>query len=676
MKAAPEPPGTAADSPPPPQGGEPDGADAGQQQSGEPGAQQREPKGRPPVVGYRGYFPAVDGLRGLAILSVLLYHTSWFSNGLFGVDVFMVLSGFLITLLLLREKHATGRIRIFAFYVRRFKRLTPALVVTLLLTVGAAFLCGTLPEVKDLSWQAVAALGQFANWAQISHGQAYWTGFGQVDALGHMWSLSITEQFYLVWPLVLTVLLWVCRRSTVAVTVLLLLLLGGAATVAPLLYNGSNSDALYLSTQVRAVGFVAGGAGAAIVHAVHLRRARKGYVRPAPGESAAGRAGFGTVLLTLLGLLALGALVAASVVTGSYHEPWLYTGGIAGVAVVASVLTACLCHDRGPLVRVFSFGPLVEIGKMSYAMYLIHLPIYWLLLKAVPTIRPYALLLVGGLFSWLFSLLLHYVVTERVRQLRWRLPKAVPILAVSCAAVVFGAQELPKYYAAQMRPDGKPVVLTLGDSLANDYASALAEHGAGKFAVVDDGVPGCGVMGSTKVEDATRIVHAITPACRAWNRVWAQEIGSSSPSVIVVHLDWDATAQLVDGRWLTPCDEAYRERYLNQLDLAATVWADAAPKAPVLVSNDRDRTGAVPTLWGHCYNQILTSFVVAHSPQVRLLDLQGALCPGGRCRTETPGGEDLFKDSVHFTDDGLDYITPFLESNITAALAKQPPPQP
>lgn len=654
MKVAPEPPGITADSPAIPP-----------ERSAEPETETTTRKD-PNEVGYRGYFPAVDGLRGLAILSVLLYHTSWFSNGLFGVDVFMVLSGFLITLLLLREKYTTGRIRIGAFYVRRFKRLTPALVVTLLLTVAAAYVWGTLAEAKDLSWQALAALAQVANWALIRHGQAYWTGFGQVDALGHMWSLSITEQFYLVWPLLLAVLLWMTRRSTVAITMLLFVLLTASAAVAPLMYDGANSDALYLGTHVRAVGFVAGATGAAIVHAVHMRRARNGYVRPAPGE-ASGRIGAGTVVLTLLGLIALGALVAASLEAASYHEPWLYQGGIAGVAVVASILTACLCHDRGLLVRLFSFGPLVEIGKMSYAIYLIHLPMYWLLLKAVPTIRPYALLLVGGLFSWLFSLILHYVVTERVRQLRWRPLRAVPILAVGCAAVVFGAQELPRYYATQMKPGGKPVVLTLGDSLADDFATALAKHGGGKFAVVDGGVPGCGVMASEKVEDATAIVHPITASCRAWNRVWAQDIDGSSPSVIVVHLAWDATAQFVNGRWLTPCDEAYRQRYLHQLDLAASVWAESAPGVPVLMSNDRDRTGAAPTVWGHCHNEIVKSFVVAHSPQVRMLDLAGELCPkGGRCQTETPGGKPMFKDSVHFTEEGLNHIAPFLESSISA----------
>ncbi|MEJ8643928.1 acyltransferase [Streptomyces sp. MS1.HAVA.3] len=178
-------------------------------------------------------FAAVDGLRGIAIISILLYHTSWFANGLFGVDAFFVLSGFLVTLLLVREVEHSGRIRLFRFYKRRFKRLIPGLLVVLTAVVALTYLLGTLREAKTVSQQAVTSLFQYANWAQLANGSAYWEGNGTIDPLAAMWSLSVTEQFYVVWPLVLAALFFVCRRRIAAVTVFVVLLFAGSAAVAP-----------------------------------------------------------------------------------------------------------------------------------------------------------------------------------------------------------------------------------------------------------------------------------------------------------------------------------------------------------------------------------------------------------------------------------------------------------
>ncbi|MEU9617399.1 acyltransferase, partial [Streptomyces sp. NPDC048209] len=126
-----------------------------------------EPRGPlPPSV----RFTAVDGLRGVAIASVLLYHTDWFQNGLFGVDVFFVLSGFLVSLVLIRELDRTDGIRLGVFYRRRAKRLLPGLLATVILVVGLSALVSPLRDVKDLRPQALAALAQIANWAQLSRG--------------------------------------------------------------------------------------------------------------------------------------------------------------------------------------------------------------------------------------------------------------------------------------------------------------------------------------------------------------------------------------------------------------------------------------------------------------------------------------------------------------------------
>lgn len=122
-------------------------------------------------------YTAVDGLRGVAIISVLLYHTNWFQDGLFGVDAFFVLSGFLVTLILIRELERRGRIALGRFYRRRAKRLLPGLLFTLAAVLVLAALFSPLRDAQTLKPQALSALLQYANWSQIANGSAYWEHF-------------------------------------------------------------------------------------------------------------------------------------------------------------------------------------------------------------------------------------------------------------------------------------------------------------------------------------------------------------------------------------------------------------------------------------------------------------------------------------------------------------------
>jgi peptidoglycan/LPS O-acetylase OafA/YrhL len=149
----------------------------------------------------------------------------------------------------------------------------PGLSIVLFATLVLSYLLGGVEEARQTGAKAIAALFQYANWQQISNNDAYWQGFGRVTPLAHMWSLSITEQFYVVWPMLWVALFWVCRRSVAAVTGIMFLLLAGTATIAPLLYDGSNSDRLYLGTETRTVDFIAGAAAAGVVFLLHQHSA-------------------------------------------------------------------------------------------------------------------------------------------------------------------------------------------------------------------------------------------------------------------------------------------------------------------------------------------------------------------------------------------------------------------
>jgi peptidoglycan/LPS O-acetylase OafA/YrhL len=599
------------------------------------------------------YFPAVDGLRGLAILSVLLYHTSWFAGGLFGVDVFMVLSGFLITLLLFREGSSTGSVSLARFYRRRFKRLMPGLSITLLAVVGVTLAFGGLREAQQVGAKAIAALFQYANWLQIANGDAYWEGFGRINPLAHMWSLSITEQFYLVWPLLFLIVFWVCRRAAMATTVVITLFLAGSALVAPLMFTGANTDRLYLGTDARAVDFLAGAATAGFVFTLRRRQGQRGHQR---------KPRWTTIVLTIVGLAALAALVAASVLTASYRDAWLYRGGIAVVAVVAAIAIATLCHDRGPLVRIFSFGPLAEVGRISYTMYLLHVPIYWLMQKWLPTIEPYALFIVGGGITWLASMAMHYAVTERLRLRPWRPARAVPTSILVIAAILAGGIYLPVVSSYRMNPGNRPVVLMLGDSVSADLAEAIALHGSNSLAAVDGSIAGCGAMAADAVRPVSGVVWPRSKQCAIRQRLWRDRLHSAQFKAIVVHFGWDAADQQVTGTWMRPCDPAYERAYRGRLADAITLIKAEAPGVPVAMMNERVGSWAATPEQLTCYNQILRS--VAGQQQVRVLDLNAMLCPPQGCTLTDPAGRELFADGVHFTDAGRAFVAPMIEADL------------
>ncbi|WP_067849066.1 acyltransferase family protein [Alicyclobacillus mali (ex Roth et al. 2021)] len=313
-----------------------------------------------PMGGHGRYMPGLDGLRALAVLAVIAYHVNWGGapGGLLGVQVFFVLSGYLITDLLVSEWRDTGRIDFKQFWLRRARRLLPALVVMLVAVMIWVYLADRAQFVQFFQ-DAVASFFYVSNWWFIFHKVSYFQSFGRQTPLGHLWSLAVEEQFYLIWPLLLLFALKLLKRRGRILAFTGGLALASAVWMAVLYQPGMDPTRVYDGTDTRAFGLLIG----AMLAFVWPSSA---FNRPlAPRRR---------LLLDLVGLLSLLSILWMIWQTNEY-EPFLYRGGLVILSIATAGLVACLAHPSTLLGRAFGSQPWRWIGVRSYGIYLWHFPI-------------------------------------------------------------------------------------------------------------------------------------------------------------------------------------------------------------------------------------------------------------------------------------------------------------
>jgi peptidoglycan/LPS O-acetylase OafA/YrhL len=323
-------------------------------------------------------------LRAFAVIAVLLYHAdlAWIPGGFLGVEVFFVISGYLITALLLAEWSQRGRIDLKTFWLRRARRLLPALYVLLVATLAFAvvFLPG---EIAGLRGDVLAALGYVTNWYLILGQESYFEAVGRPSLLQHLWSLAVEEQFYLIWPPILALGLFIgatrLRRRRV-LTVAILGAVASAMAMALLYVPGVDPSRIYYGTDTRATGLLCGAALAFLwspgdkYRPSEARHHRLGL----PGRSRFRRRWGWTapLLLDIVGFAALGALVWFCVNLGEF-QPFLYGGGFALVGIATTATIMAVVHPHSVLgSRFLGSAPLRWVGVRSYGIYLWHWPVF------------------------------------------------------------------------------------------------------------------------------------------------------------------------------------------------------------------------------------------------------------------------------------------------------------
>lgn len=320
-----------------------------------------------------GHRPALDGIRGLAIILVAIHHLCHIvpglliviSGGYLGVDLFFVLSGFLITSLLVEEHAATGGVSLSRFYIRRALRLLPAVAAALVFTVVVGLVLG-FAAIGITPIRLVSVVGYFANWIRAYEPADVWF-------LSHFWSLAIEEQFYLIWPVLLIALFSIPRRA--AILVVSFLAIGSAMLMAVLFLSGSTAQRIYTGSDTRAYQLLAGCLASMALH--------WGYLPASLNEK--NRVALARASLLFLGLMFLRARDAF---------PSMYLGGNVIITAAAVMLILHVTVDRSRLTKAFEHPILVWFGKRSYGLYVWHLPIYLLIAQlGYPILTPFALVL-------------------------------------------------------------------------------------------------------------------------------------------------------------------------------------------------------------------------------------------------------------------------------------------
>jgi peptidoglycan/LPS O-acetylase OafA/YrhL len=658
-----------------------------------------EPETEPMTTRF-DYRPALDGIRAIAVLSVVVYHLNggWLAGGYLGVDVFFVLSGYLITSLMIIEYRGSGMVSLAGFWARRARRLLPALVTMI---IGVSVYYGSFAsdlELVGLREDLISALFYVANWRFIASGQSYFEQFVSVSPVRHTWSLAIEEQFYLVWPVVGLFLL--ARRRAVMVAAC-----GTGLAVSTwlmyALYDDTDPSRSYFGSGARVHQILVG-----VILAVGLSGEAAGVIK--------------SVARRLVPLAVLGLAVA--LVSLADESALYYRGGSLGVAVATGVLVAGL-EGGHRFKQSLAARPLVAVGLVSYGVYLWHWPV-------IQVVRsrwgPTSDLRYAGLAAAItagLTMASYFIIEKPIRQRRkiagqsitpraiLLLVPLVSLVALGVVIIATGSPSGPEWAAAGQAPSildagpepthaqaptiepeadteveqATPKVAVLGDSVSVSLLPgfrSLAD--SGRFVLLEAATPACPV-GYEPLFDPEGRESPYNAACQAAVRPSHDAALEASPDVVIWHdLQSVLPRRAEDGTLLTPGTLEWsgdlRNDWMTVLDRFLEAGSEVVVVLPPLRSLDSQAGCGESVRPARCRTIQAQDAViraatvefwdeVSPRPNVYLLQLDDVLCPAGNpCPADIDGLSVRLagNDQTHFTEAGARWVVPLLMERVDA----------
>lgn len=635
--------------------------------------------------GARQRFAGLDGLRALAVTAVICFHfgVGHASGGFLGVDLFFVLSGFLITYLLVEQFEGSAGIGFARFWARRFRRLYPALVVMVAAVCAVVWIARPGDLGQGLRAEATSSLLGVSNWYAISQSTNYFAA--TTSPFTHMWSLSIEAQFYLVWPLVALLALRLRRGRMVLGLLAGLGAIASTVAMATLYASGTNLTRLYEGTDTHAEGLLIGALLAVLLSgkgSLSLALPRR-FTRP----------------LTSLAAVGLFALVVGAFVVMDGGASFLYRGGFTLYAIVVALLIALVIgHPTRWFTKILQLSVVAYVGRLSYSLYLWHYPLVVLVTHHATGLAGLSLLMVRLVATVVLAMLSYHLVEVPVRtrlalSTGWQLGVvAGALVAGSLVAATLAAPAAPAAtsnsaghvtpgmgaYGPPDDPGALPVVrpgtkgvLVVGDSMAGSLANGLKETAWGKryqavthLTVANLGEAGCAMAVGPmvlkgQVSAPGQYCDPTQPGPR-WPAMWTAVVDHFDPALSIYEARLDLVDRVVGGTTEHIGQARYDAWLTQQLDTAVTILTSRGGKV-LLVTSPYYASGEQPdgTPWPEDaawrvarYNQILRAVARAHPRTVGILDVGGLMSPHGRYASVVDGVSVRYVDGIHWTFQG------------------------
>ncbi len=665
------------------------------------------------------YLPALDGVRACAVLAVMMFHGGipHMDGGFLGVDAFFVLSGFLITSLLIGEWRQALTIKLGAFWARRARRLLPALLLMLLFVAFFAAVIVPRGTYGALRLDALATLLYVSNWHFILVNSNYFNETSASSPLLHTWSLAVEEQFYVIWPLVVLAVLHFTRSMRALFALCCAAALASAVWMHVVYDGGVNTNRAYLGTDTRSQCLFIGCALAVGLVLLTQRRHEEG--RLAKGELWRPENAVGRLACGVVGVIGAAGAVSLWVLTTS-NSVFPYSGGFFLIGLsVACVILAAVGAPRSIVPRVLSLAPVRYVGRISYGLYIWHWPIFIWLDASRTGLYGYELFALRVLVTFAVSVVSFHLIERPIRMgtfvSQWRAWLVVPagvggvvvaVIAATTGTTALASTALPAgpgtgttgastttTTAPPAQTTGQPVrVLLFGDSVALTLGLGLGEQNVQDkydYQLTDKGILGCGVVNGPQVELMGTRYDTPQPcggsgaepggaaANVPWTNQWLSAISEVKPNVAVLLAGrWEVVDREYQGTWTNILHPAYAAYVKGQLDQASQLVTSTGTHMVFLTAPCTDE-GEQPdgAQWPEdnaarlaVYNKLVRQVAAAHPTTDSVVDLFGAACPRGKYAATVHGVViRQVSDGVHFTVAGGQYLAAELMPAIVAA---------